>query len=161
MYFNDGGYHFEWNGSRRVANAWVIVPDGGPTPPPSCNPNADQIALFVDPNYSGQCVVKGIGEYPNPGAIGLPNDSISSVKVGGNVKAILCRDDNYGGGCETFTSDDPDLGNNSIGNDQVSSVKVELRVSPCNPNADQVALFVDADYRGQCVVKGVGEYPIV
>jgi len=136
--------------------ACYVEPD---SPPPSCNPNADQIALFVDANYSGQCVVKGIGQYPNPGAIGLPNDSISSIKVGGNVQAILCRDDNYGGGCETFTSDDSNLSDNSIGNDQVSSAKVELRPSPCNPNADQVALFVDADYRGQCVVKGIGQYP--
>jgi len=123
---------------------------------PSCNPGAGQIALFVDADYHGQCVVKNIGEYPNPNSIGLPNDSISSVKVGGNVRAVLCRDDNYQGGCETFTSDDPDLGNNSIGNDQVSSVKVEPR---CSLNADQIALFVDPNYGGQCVVKNIGEYP--
>ncbi|MDX9953134.1 MAG: Ig-like domain-containing protein [Anaerolineae bacterium] len=98
-------------------------------PPPSCNPNADQVALYVDANYGGQCVVKGIGQYSNPSAIGLPNDSISSVKVGGNVRAVLCKDDNYGGGCETFNGDDPDLSNNSIGNDQVSSAKVEPRTS--------------------------------
>lgn len=125
----------------------------------SCNPNADQIALFVDPNYGGQCVVKGIGDYTNPGAIGLPNDSISSIKVGGNVKANLCRDDNYAGGCETFTGDDNDLGGNSIGNDQVSSVKVEARSSSCSPGADQIALYVDPNYAGQCIVKGLGDYP--
>jgi murein DD-endopeptidase MepM/ murein hydrolase activator NlpD len=136
--------------------ACYVEPD---SPPPSCNPNADQIALFVDANYSGQCVVKGIGQYSNPGAIGLPNDSISSLKVGSNVKAILCRDDNYGGGCEEFTGDDSNLGDNSIGNDQVSSVKVESRTAACNPNADQIALFVDANYSGQCVVKGIGQYP--
>ncbi|MEJ5312349.1 MAG: Ig-like domain-containing protein [Anaerolineae bacterium] len=98
-------------------------------PPPSCNPTADQVALYVDANYSGNCVVKNIGQYSNPSAIGLPNDSISSIKVGGNVRAILCRDDNYGGVCETFYGDDPDLSNNSIGNDQVSSAKVEQRAS--------------------------------
>jgi len=101
-----------------------------PCAPPNCNPNADQIALFVDSNYGGQCVVKNIGEYPNPGSIGLPNDSISSVKIGGNVEAILCRDDDYGGGCETFINDDPNLSDNSIGNDQVSSAKVKQRVQP-------------------------------
>ena len=137
----------------------IEVFDSNVCPPPSCNPNSDQVALFVDGNYSGQCVVKGIGEYSNPSAIGLPNDSISSIKVGGNVRAVLCRDDNYVGGCETFTGDDADLGDNSIGNDQVSSVKVEQRVSSCNPNADQIALFVDPNYGGQCVVKNIGEYP--
>lgn len=124
-------------------------------PPPSCSPNANQIALYVDPNYGGQCVVKETGDYPNPSAIGLPNDSISSIRVGSSVKATLCKDDNYGGGCETFTGDDPDLGNNGIGNDQVSSVRVESR---CSPNANQVALFVDPSYTGQCVVKDIGQY---
>jgi hypothetical protein len=95
----------------------------------TCAPNADQIALFIDGNYSGQCVIKGIGSYTNPSAIGLPNDSISSIKVGGNVKTTLCRDDNYGGTCETFTGDDGNLSDNSIGNDQVSSAKVETRSS--------------------------------
>jgi len=129
------------------------------SPPPSCDPNADQIALFVDANYSGQCVVKGTGQYPNPGAVGLPNDSISSIKVGGNVQAILCEHDGYGGVCETFTGDDPDLSNNSIGNDRVSSAKVEQRSSPCNPNADQVALYADTNHGGSCVTLGVGDYP--
>ena len=78
-------------------------------PAAQCNPNGDQIALFLDGGYSGQCVVKGIGDYSNPSSIGLPNDSISSLKVGSNVKATLCRDDNYGGGCEDFTGDDSDL----------------------------------------------------
>ncbi len=162
MYFNDGGYSFAWNGSRPVANAWVIVSYSPPpptaTPPPNCNPNTDQVALFVDSNYGGQCVVKGVGEYPNPGAIGLPNDAISSLKVGSNVRAVLCRDDNFGGGCETFTGDDPNLGDNSIGDNQVSSVKVEVR--GCNdPGADQVVLYANTNYGGNCVTLGVGEYP--
>lgn len=104
-------------------------------PPPSCDPNADQIALFVDANYGGTCVVKGLGTYSNPSAIGLPNDAISSLKVGANVQAILCKDDNYGGGCETFTGDDPNLGDNGIGDNQVSSVKVESR-APEPPTAN-------------------------
>jgi hypothetical protein len=126
MYFNDGGYSFTWDGGREVANAWVIVPQDEP---PSCNNNSAQIALFVDPNYSGQCVVKEIGEYPNPGFIGLPNDAISSIKVGSDVRAILCENDDYGGRCETLTSDDPNLGDNSIGDNQISSVKVESIVN--------------------------------
>jgi hypothetical protein len=95
----------------------------------SCNPSANQVALFMDINFSGQCVVKGVGDYANPSAIGLPNDSISSVRLGSNAQAVLCHDDNYGGGCEIFTSDDSDLRNNSIGNDQVSSIRVRSRTS--------------------------------
>lgn len=59
-------------------------------PPPSgCTPSADQVALFVDIGYSGQCVVKSVGDYRNPGEIGLPNDSISSLRVGANVKCKI------------------------------------------------------------------------
>lgn len=119
-----------WAPSRRFR----IAP--GSPPPPSCNPDANQVALFVDANYSGQCVVKGIGQYSNPSSIGLPNDSISSVKVGSNVKAILCEHDNYQGTCEAFTGDDANLADNSIGNDRVSSAKVEPRASP--PSAPQL-----------------------
>jgi len=32
LYFNDGGYFINWNGSTRVANAWVIVPESAPPP---------------------------------------------------------------------------------------------------------------------------------
>ena len=125
----------------------------------SCSPSANQVAFFVDANYGGQCVTKDIGEYSNPSAIGLPNDSISSVKVGGNVKAILCRDDNYASACEEFTGDDPNLSDNSVGDNQVSSAKVQSRGGGnCSPNSDQVSLFVDTNYSGQCVVEGIGEY---
>jgi len=130
MYFNDGGYFFQWNGSRPVANAWVLVPytpPPTPTPLPECHPGPNQAALYVDADYSGQCVVREVGQYPNPGAIGLPNDAISSLRVGANVQVVLCRDDNYGGFCETFTADDPNLTDNPIGNDQVSSARVEPR----------------------------------
>lgn len=159
MYFNDGGYSFAWDGGRAVANAWVIVPNSSPppTPTPDCNPNADQIALYVDANYGGQCTTKGVGDYTNPGAIGLPNDAISSIKVGGNVKATLCRDDNYGGVCEVFTTDDANLGDNGLGDNQVSSVKVESR--GCTAAADQIALFADTSFGGACVTLGPGDYP--
>jgi len=144
--------YYENGGDANITLWWETVGGGG------CSPGADQIALFVDANYSGQCVTKGIGSYSNPAALGLPNDSISSIKVGSNVKATLCRDDNYSGTCESFTDNDGDLTDSGIGNDQVSSAKVESRGGACAPSADQIALFVDANYSGQCVIKGVGSY---
>jgi len=95
----------------------------------SCNPNADQVALFVDSEYSGQCVVKGIGQYSNPGAIGLPNDSISSIMIGGNVQATLYEHDDFQGRSEVFTSADSSLRSNIIDDNAVSSVKVQWRTS--------------------------------
>lgn len=103
-----------------------------PSSPPSCNPNSDQVALYDDPNRNnnGSCVTLNVGNYPNPGTLGsLGNDVASSVKVGSNVQAVLCRHDNYQD-CETFTGDDGNLADNFIGDNAVSSSKVEWRASP-------------------------------
>lgn len=124
-----------------------------------CSPNSDQVALFRDANFGGACVVKGIGNHPNPGALSpLGNDEASSIRVGGNVRAVVYRDNDFAGTSETFLSDDSNLSDNAIGSDQISSMKVEPR-GACSPNADQVALFRDANFSGPCVVKGIGDYP--
>ncbi|HNP87953.1 MAG TPA: PKD domain-containing protein, partial [Kouleothrix sp.] len=69
----------------------------------------------------------GVGEYANPGSLGaVGNDNTRSVRVGSNVQALLCKDDNYNGGCDTFTSDDSNLADNGIGSG-TSSVKVQQR----------------------------------
>jgi len=99
--------------------------------PPSCNPNADQIALYANTGYGGSCVTLGVGDYPNPGYLGsLGNDNAESIRVGSNVQAILYEHDNYQGRSETFTSDDSNLGDNYIGANSVSSVKVQWRAQP-------------------------------
>ncbi|MBM3190482.1 MAG: hypothetical protein FJZ90_17425, partial [Chloroflexi bacterium] len=101
------------------------------SPPPSCNPNADQIALYANTGYGGSCVTLGVGQYPNPGHLGsLGNDNAESIKVGSNVRGILYEHDNYAGRSETFTVDDSNLGDNTIGANAVSSVKVERRAQP-------------------------------
>lgn len=94
--------------------------------PPPCNPNADQVALYADINYGGNCVTLDVGQYPNPGHLGnLGNDNAESIKVGSNVKATLYEHDNYEGGSEEFGSDDSNLADNAIGINRVSSVKVQ------------------------------------
>ena len=122
------------NGNATISSIEVFQGTSCSTPPPNCPINADQVALYVGTGYSGQCVVKGVGEYPNPGSIGLPNDSISSLRVGVNVKATLCNNDNFDD-CETFTDDDDNLTNNGIGT-STSSAKVEWE--NINPNAVEV-----------------------
>ena len=102
-----------------------------PPPPSSCtDPSSNQVTLYDRPGFdaNGQCVTKGIGQYANPGAIGLPNDSIRSVKVGSNVKLTLCENDNFLGTCRTYESDNGDITGN-VGNGP-SSAKVENRPNP-------------------------------
>ena len=106
-----------------------------PPPPPllsavgSCSgrPGPNEVMLFMHFDYQPPCVVKTVGRYDNADQIGLPNDSISSLRVGSNVRAILCMHGGQTGLCETFTYDDPNLSNNAIGNDQVTSARVEWR----------------------------------
>lgn len=119
-----------------------------------CNPNPDQVALFEHGGYGGNCQVFNKGDYPNPGAMGFPNDTASSVKVGGNVKAILCKDDNYGG-CEEFNGDDGNLGDNGIGDNQVSSLKVQDRGSS---GGNGVEFCDGTNYGSPCITLTAGKY---
>ena len=100
----------------------------------TCSPGVDQAALFADPNYGGTCVVKDLGDYSNPTALGISDNSVSSLLVGANVQLRVCESADFLGTCEVFTSDDPDLTNNSVGNDRISSAKVEHRsTAPAAP----------------------------
>lgn len=132
---------------------------GGPTA--SCSPGPNEVALFVDSFFRGQCVVKGIGLYPHSEDIGLPNDSISSIKVGSQVKALLCQQADFRGTCQLFTSSVAQLSKEMIGHDNVSSVKVQPRSErpECVPGDTQIAVYVDSVFRGQCKVLNVGAYP--
>lgn len=90
----------------------------------SCSPTADQIALFDQPNYLGACKVLGVGEYANATAMGFTNDTASSIKVGANVQAVLFEHNEFTGISESFIAEDPNLGNNAIGDNITSSVKI-------------------------------------
>lgn len=151
-HFEGGSMRFSNNSGGAIANALAI---GVVDAPPPCNPNADQVSLYTGTGFSGQCITKGLGDYPNPTAIGLPNDSIKSVKVGGNVKVQLCQHDNYGEPCSTFESDNGDIGGSGVGYG-TSSAKVENRT--CEVGGHEVALFPETNYGGQCYKRGPGQY---
>ncbi len=125
-----------------------------------CEPNMNQVAFFVDNNFNGSCAIRGLGIYPTPGELGLNNDSITSIKVGGNVQAVVCEHAYFEGQCEVFSTNDDYLGNNRIGNDRISSAKVVSRgeSSRCLPNKNQVSFFQHSGFKGACVVQGIGEY---
>lgn len=99
-----------------------------------CMPGPSQAAFFVDANFSGGCVVLGISDYPTPNAMGIPGDSISSVRIGQNAQAVVCRDDLYGGQCQTITGNIADLTGQPIGNDMISSVIVQARGARIKPS---------------------------
>jgi len=56
--------------------------------------------------------------------LGIPNDSISSIKGGNGVRALVCKDIDYKGDCQSPLQNWSDLSNTVVGNDQISSIKV-------------------------------------
>jgi hypothetical protein len=104
-----------------------------PTAPGTCSPSAEQVALFEHANYVGRCTTIGVGAYRDPAAMGFEHDSASSVRVGAGVRVTFYEHPDYGGRSESFTGDDPILTDNQIGNDTISSARVEVRgaADPC------------------------------
>jgi Tol biopolymer transport system component len=91
-----------------------------------CMPGPEEIAIYEHASYQGRCVVRGVGTYNNllefyP----LRSETASSIRVGADVRVRLARDNNLKGRVETFTADDGDLTGNAIGDDTMSSFKVE------------------------------------
>ena len=134
---------------------------GGVSGPVGCTPGQYQAAVFVDSSYGGACVVKGVGEYLSPEAIGLPNDSVSSIKVGSGANVRLCENANLTSPCFYYSADDDRLGYfDSLGDNTLSSMKVEGGgpTTGCVPGEREVAFFVDENYQGTCIIRGVGRY---
>lgn len=91
-------------------------------------PGPYQVVLYQHRDYNrdqlGVCTMIDIGRYAHSYSFSMPNDSLSSLRVGSQVKAILHSDACYEGRAETFFYNDSHLSNNYIGNDSVSSVEV-------------------------------------
>ena len=123
-----------------------------------CMPGPGQVALFLYDNFAGQCTLLDAGAYVDEQSINLPNNSVSSVRVGPNAIVKLCGGTNLNGTCENIYSDDKSLSDNRVGNDNVSSVYVFSGSPNCSPAADEVALFLHDQYRGYCTILKKGFY---
>jgi murein DD-endopeptidase MepM/ murein hydrolase activator NlpD len=100
------------------------------SPPPTCSPTANQIALFADPNFGGACQILGINDYANSASFAaLGDDDVESIQVGASVLATLYSDASYQGRGETFISNDSNLADNSLGSNVLSSLCVRPRTS--------------------------------
>ena len=95
-------------------------------------PPPDVVVVCQDFNYQGACYFLSVRNYNTPEEIGLPNDSISSVLVGSNVKLTLYLHGGLTGESITFYANDPNLTDNRTNNqynwnDNATSVSVQLR----------------------------------
>ena len=117
--------------------------------PPACNPAPNQIALFTETNYQGDCANVDIGEYYGMVYVnGIENDEVSSLLVGDLAYVILYADNNLKGIHETFFTDDPDLHSNTIGNNTISSLVVGI--SPLRISYPDLPLLVSS-YEGELI----------
>jgi hypothetical protein len=79
-----------------------------------------QVTVFVDCDFSGQSASHGVGDY-NMNDMGVPNDSISSIRIPPGMTFIGYWDSDFGGDSFTATSDISCLDN---WNDQISSFRI-------------------------------------
>ena len=99
-----------WTSSLRVSHL-----------PRECgSPAMGTCAFFVDSSFGGSCVVLPVGEYPNQGWFGLPNDSISSILCGASTSVAVYDQSQYLVSLGTY-SYQPNMG---YANDRVSSFRV-------------------------------------
>ena len=118
-----GGHNEAWGGvtfnidSDRIDGHVATVTD-------ACAPAAGQVALFVYPNFGGQCVVKGLGLYPTAASLGVPAQSIASIRVSKGLTVTLCQGENYTQACSSINTDQPDLASVAVGQNQTSSAMI-------------------------------------
>jgi murein DD-endopeptidase MepM/ murein hydrolase activator NlpD len=96
-----------------------------PPPPPACVPDPDQVALFSEPNFAGECTLFNPGDYATSGA--FPDNQAASLQVGSNVWVTLFAAADYRDRSETFLADDSNLSDNRIGLNSASSLRVKTR----------------------------------
>ncbi|MEN6298560.1 MAG: peptidoglycan DD-metalloendopeptidase family protein, partial [Anaerolineaceae bacterium] len=106
-----------------------------PAPAPACSPSADQVALYANPKYQGNCVLLDAGTYTSASSLGVLGDNnTESLLVGDNVMATLYAKANNLGRGETFQKDDANLVDNIIGSNTLTSIIVSSRnTSPVVP----------------------------
>lgn len=93
----------------------------------SPEPGPRQVILFEHTNYEGTYRILEIGTYSNPAAMGFGNDTLSSIKVGSDVRVLVGEHDGFNGRTQTFYSNVSSLVDSNIGNDTVSSVEVSWK----------------------------------
>lgn len=96
--------------------------------PPICLPDPDQVALFSDINFSGSCRILGIGNHRSDEFAPVLDNSVSSVLLGNNIKLRMYDGASWSNRIEVITQSDPNLVDNPIGKDRISSISVQSRI---------------------------------
>lgn len=113
----------------------TMIWNGGGTPPPPPPPpsTTGDVTLYADCSFSGRSVGLSVGNYTaeDLAALGISNNTASSIRVKAGFKAEIFVDNNYQGRSLSLTGDDDCLVDNNF-NDLLSSVRV-TRTDTTNP----------------------------
>jgi len=123
-----------------------------------CNGD-DGVYLYEHRDYKGRCV-KFTSNKADISTLSF-NNIASSIRLVGSWTATLYVDQNYSGQATTFTRSDPDLGNDAIGDNQASSIRVQQLSVPATNACDGgegAYLYEHPQYAGRCV-KFTGDAP--
>jgi hypothetical protein len=114
----------------------------------SCRVASGYWLLYKDINFSGSYSILGPGDYADSTAMGLPNDSLSSLRPLPDSGICLFQDNNFGARMVQLTGAQSDL--RVIGfNDVISSVIVV---------SGNWSLYEDINFQGTVWKLGVGRY---
>lgn len=155
-YLNDlANLYYEPIGNDTVSSLRVEM-----KPTTGCNVRPNEIALYKDEGFQGECIIHNVGNFSDAVEIGLPDNYISSVKVGKLLRLVLYRNEDFGGVTAIYNANDDALYYDTIGNDTVSSLRVEWKpkAAGCKPKENEVAFYEHDKYKGQCVIKQIGSY---
>jgi murein DD-endopeptidase MepM/ murein hydrolase activator NlpD len=173
---------FEGNPISTVSNPKTFINNApcSQLPPPNCNPNENQVALFTQKDYQGTCKIFEVGDYGFAANLGIVGENnVESLLIGNNVRAILYDREADGWDTtnpirsETFEANDPNLFDNRINLNMASSMQVQTKTNkPYAPtiavifndfsrNTDSTGLASNESYVIDFNVRGATEFKAV
>jgi murein DD-endopeptidase MepM/ murein hydrolase activator NlpD len=104
----------------------LIKNNACPQLPPTCSPGPNQVALYAESEFQGDCTILDAGAYPDAVSFGgVGGDRAASIQVGSDLVATLFSDPGYTGRSETLTRSDRDLAENAVGAGTLSSLRTQ------------------------------------
>jgi hypothetical protein len=134
-----------------LAPAATVAARGTSLAARSCD-GSEGVYLYESRDYNGRCI-RLTEDQPDLSEDAFSNVA-SSIRIVGDWTATLFVDQGYSGASSTFTGDDSNLGNNTIGDNRASSARVyrgDLPPENSCDGSDGVYLYEDTAYDGRCV----------
>lgn len=103
--------------SFQIGNGGFDIRPGRPG-----RPGRDEVCFYERPNFRGDSFCARPGD--DRARLGRWNDEISSIRVRGDARALVCERTNFNGRCIVISRDAANLGR---ADDEISSIRVRAR----------------------------------